>query len=258
MAELKIALRLDSLGLPLRKSFEFAARMGIRAIELDARNTIRAGELTDTGIRQLKKMLEDSNLTVAALRFKTRRGYDNPSDLEQRIDATKATMKLAYRLGAPLVVNNIGRVPDSDEDPSWHSFQAVIQDLGRFGARVGAFLAAETGSEPGERLAALLGDQLDAFVAVALNPGQLIINRHSVGDAVKALKDRIQLVCAVDGVLDLAAGRGISVPLGQGSADFPELLGMLEDVEYRGPFVVGRADSTIDELAQGVEYLRNL
>ncbi len=232
--------------------------MGVRAIELDARNTVRAGELTDTGIRQLKKMLEDSNLTVAALRFKTRRGYDNPSDLEQRIDATKATMKLAYRLGAPLVVNNIGRVPDSDEDPTWYPFQAVIQDLGRFGARVGAFLAAETGSEPGERLAALFDDQLDAFVAVALNPGQLIINRHSVGEAITALKDRIQLVCAVDGVLDLAAGRGISVPLGQGSADFPELLGMLEDVEYRGPFVVGRADSTIDELAQGVEYLRNL
>jgi sugar phosphate isomerase/epimerase len=58
--------------------------------------------------------------------------------------------------------------------------------------------------------------------------------------------------------LDLAAGGGISVPLGQGSADFPELIGMLEDVEYRGYFVVGRADSTIEELEQGVEYLRGL
>ncbi len=258
MAELKIALRLDCLGLPLRKALDEAARMGVSAVELDARNSIRAAELTDTGVRQLKKMLSDANLKVAALRFQTHRGYDNPNDLERRVEATKATMALAYRLGAGVVINQIGMVPESDEDPRWHSFQSVVHDLGRYGARVGAFLAAETGTESGERLAALVGDADDAYVAVALNPGQLIINRHSVCDAVRALKDRIQMVCAVDGVLDLAAGRGIAVPLGQGSADFPELLGMLEDVEYRGYFIVGRADSTIGELQHGVEYLRNL
>ena len=95
-------------------------------------------------------------------------------------------------------------------------------------------------------------------MAVALNPGQLIINRHSVPDAISALKERIQTISAVDGVLDLAAGRGISVPLGQGTADFPQLIGMLEDIQYRGPYIVGRSDSTINELAQGVEYLSNL
>ena len=95
-------------------------------------------------------------------------------------------------------------------------------------------------------------------MAVAFNPGQLIINRHSVSDAIAALKERIQLVCAVDGVLDLAAGRGISVPLGQGTADFPELIGRLEDIHYRGRYLVGRADSNLQEVTQGVDYLRNL
>ena len=258
MAELKIALRLDCLGLPLRKALYEAARIGVDAVELDARNTVHASELTDTGVRQLKKMLADANVKVAALRFHTRRGYDNPNNLERRVEATKAAMKMAYRLGATVVINQIGMVPESDEDPRWHSFQSVIHDLGRYGTRVGAFLAADTGTETGERLAALIGGADDAYIAVAFNPGQLIINRHSVSEAIDALKDRIQIVSAVDGVLDLAAGRGISVPLGQGSADFPELIGMLEDVEYRGYFVVGRADSTIGELEQGVEYLRGL
>ena len=167
-------------------------------------------------------------------------------------------MGLAYRLNCPVVVNQIGTVPESDDDPVWSSLQAVVDDLGRHGARVGAFFAAETGTDPGERLERLLGSCDDGFVAVALNPGQLIINRHSVHDAVKSLKQRIQLVCAVDGVLDLAAGRGLSVPLGQGTADFPELIGMLEDTQYRGQYVVGRAESTPDELQQGIEYLRNL
>ena len=167
-------------------------------------------------------------------------------------------MQLAYRLGCPVVVNSIGAIPEDQADPRWASMQSVLDDLGRFGTKVGAFLAAETGSNSGERLANILDSSPDSFVAVALNPGQLIINRHDVHSAVRALKDRIQLVCAVDGVIDLAAGRGVSVRLGQGTADFPELIGLLEDIQFRGRYVVGRHDSTVEELQQGIEYLRNL
>jgi sugar phosphate isomerase/epimerase len=257
VAELNLAVRLDALKMPLRKALETAARIGASAVELDARNQIHPSQLSDTGLRQLRKILDDLNLKVTSLRFQTRRGYDNADDLDRRVEATKATMKLAYQLGCPVVVNSIGTIPEP-EDPRRASLQSVLDDLGRFGTRIGAFLAAETGSNSGETLAKILDSSPDAFVAVALNPGQLIINRFDVREAVLALKDRIQLVCAVDGVIDLAAGRGISVRLGQGTADFPELIGLLEDIQYRGRYLVGRNDSTIDELQQGLEYLRNL
>tara|TARA_R110002049_G_scaffold285698_1_gene466771 strand:- start:193784 stop:194524 length:741 start_codon:yes stop_codon:yes gene_type:complete len=246
------------MGKPLRTALEIAARMGVRAIELDARNEIYPSQLSDTGLRQLRKMLDDLNLRVAALRFQTRRGYDNPKDLDRRVEATKQVMQLAYRMGSPVVINQIGRVPDEEDTDHWASFQSVINDLGQYGARVGAFLAAETGTESGPQLAKLLGQADDAFVAVAFNPGNLIINRHDVREAISALKERIQLVCAMDGVLDLAAGRGLEVPLGQGTADFPELIGMLEEFQYRGHYVVGRSDSNVEELQQGVEYLKAL
>ena len=246
------------MGLPIRQALLAAAQMGVSAVELNARSEIHPSQLSDTGLRQLRKMLDDLDLKVASVRFPTRRGYDHPKDLDRRVEGTKAAMGLAYRLGCPVVVNQIGMVPDSEEDPVWSSLQTVIDDLGRHGARVGAFFAAETGTESGEQLEAILGAHEDGFVAVALNPGQLIINRHSVRDAIVSLKQRIQLVCAVDGVLDLAAGRGLSVPLGQGTADFPELIGMLEDIHYRGHYVVGRNESSANELRHGVEYLRNL
>ena len=258
MAELNLALQLRTLRMPMRKALEEAARIGVSAVELDARNEIHPSQLSDTGLRQLRKILDDLNLKVSSLRFETRRGYDQTQDLDRRIEATKDAMKLAYRLGAPVVVNAIGMVPDDENDARWISLREAMDDLGRFGTRVGAFLAAETGSEPGETLAKLLDSAPDAFVAVALNPGRLIINRHDVGAAVQALKDRVQLVCAVDGVLDLAAGRGIAVALGQGTADFPELIGKLEDTQYRGRFVVGSPEASPQEVIQGVEYLRNL
>ncbi|MCO8125471.1 sugar phosphate isomerase/epimerase [Stieleria sp. TO1_6] len=258
MAELKLALRLDSLGLSLKRSLDVAAQMGVHLVELNGRGEIHPKTLTATGLRHLKKLLDERNLRVASLRFQTRRGYDNPNDLQRRVEATKSAMDLAYKLGTSTVINGIGYLPEDQQDPRYLSLQAVLSDLGRYGARVGAFLAAETGAESGESLAELLALDEDGFVAVALNPGQLIVNRHDVGAAVKALRERIQVVCATDGVLDLAAGRGINVPIGEGTADFPQIFATLEDVAYRGPCIVGRRDSSLQELQQGIEYLGNL
>jgi len=258
MARLKLAIRLDSLKLPLRRGLDVAAEMGVGAVELDGRSELHPEGITDTGIRHLRKLLEERNLSVASLRFQTRWGYDHPQNLDRRVEATKAAMKLAYRLGARSVINSIGNIPDSADDPNFQGMRAVLADLGRFGARVGAFLAAETVAESGEKLAELLESDQEGFVAVAFNPGQLIVNRQSASEAIKALRQRVEVVCATDGVLDLAAGRGIKVPIGEGTADFPQIFASLEDVGFQGPVIVGREDSSLAELRQGVEYLSNL
>ncbi|MEC7678071.1 MAG: TIM barrel protein, partial [Planctomycetota bacterium] len=186
MAEFNLAVRLSALHLPFRRALESAARLGATSVEIDARSEIQPSQMSETGLRQLRKMLDDLNLKVAALRFQTRRGYDSLDDLDRRIDATKDTMKLAYRLGAPVVVNSIGQVPEEETDPRWVTLQQVMEDLGRHGAKVGSFLCAETGSESGESLSRLLDNQQDAFVGVAFNPGQLIINRFSASEAIEA------------------------------------------------------------------------
>lgn len=284
VAELNVAVRLDALPFDLRKpgglrrSLQTAAEIGAKGVEICARTGIRPSELSDTAVRQLRKMLDDLNLRVVAVRFQPRRGYDNTIDLDRRVDATKQAMKMAYQLGAGVVLNQIGQIPefvqasadDSDLaneaattlDPRIDAMRAVLSDLGRFGAHVGAFLAAETGTESGETLEQMLQLDDDAYVATSLNPGQLIINRHGVADAIKSLRGRIHCVAAVDGVLDLAAGRGISVPLGQGIADFPEILAMLEDIQYRGPLIVGRPDTppetAISELAEAISYMTSV
>ncbi len=263
MAELKLAVRIDSLQMPLQKSLEMAAKLGATSVELNARNgpaanAINPSSLSDTGLRRIHKMLDDLNLKVAALRFPTRRGYDHLQDLDRRVEATKAAMTFAYQLQAPVVINGLGAIPESHEDPRYETLKAVVDDLGRHGARVGAFFAAETGAEPGSRLIELLETSTDGFLGVALNPGQWIINQVPIAESMTDVSSRVLAVCAVDGVVDLAAGRGISVPLGEGTADFPQILGILEENQYRGPFIVGRDGSAFDELDQGLQYLRGL
>ena len=193
MAELKIAVRIDSMGLPLRQALETASRLGATAVELNAKNGINPSSLSDTGLRSFRKMLDDLNLRVASLRFPTRRGYDHVPDLDRRVDATKQLMLLAYRLGAPVVINSLGQVPQSADDPRYQTLEAVVDDLGRHGAKVGSFFAAETGTESGEQLMNLLESSEDGYVAVALNPGQLIINQFELRPSVAAVSARVQI-----------------------------------------------------------------
>lgn len=260
MLQLKIGVQLASLKQPFKKALLTAAQLGASGVEIDARNDIKPQELGRTGVRQLRKMLEDLNLTVCAIGFRTRRGYDVAADLEQRIEATKRAMQLAYDLGASVVVNNVGRVPDEPSGPAWDSLLQSLTDLGRHGQRVGAFLAAKTGSEDADDLLRLIDALPAGSLGVDLDPGNLIINGFSATDAASKLGAHVMHVHARDGVRDLAQGRGLEVQLGRGSADFPAILGALEEHEYRGYLTVEREHATdpVLEVGQAIQYLKNV
>jgi len=255
-----IGIRLSCLKQPFKKALLTAARLGAKAVEIDARNDLPSGELSQTGQRQLRKMLEDLNLRVSAIRFPTRRGYDDRENLDRRVAATRHAMGLAYALGARVVVNQIGSVPEDPSSEAWTHLVGVMTDLGRHGQHVGALFAAETGCESGQTLAQLLSALPDGFVGADLNPGNLIVHGHSPSQAVRHLGVLIQHVHATDAVQDRSAGKGLAVPLGQGSADFPELLGQLEQIGYHGFLTIGQpaGSSVTEELALAVNYLNNL
>jgi len=257
---LKIGIQLTSLRLPFRKALVVAAQLGATGVEIDARQELRPEELSQTGLRELRKLLEELSLRVVAVRFQTRRGYDVADDLERRVAATKAAMKFAADLRAPIVVNQIGRVPSEPDTPAWNLLVDTLTDLSGYGQHIGAVLAAQTGSEPGPDLARLLAVLPPQGVGVDLDPGNLIVNGYSPREAIESLGSSILHVHARDGVRDLGRGRGLEVPLGRGSADFPALLGSLEEHAYRGYFTVVR-DSSDDpqfEIGEAVKYLKSL
>lgn len=260
MPSIKLAVQLRSLKLPLKRALPIVNQWRVPAVELDARGEISPGELSQTGRRQLRKLLDDFELRVAAVGFRTRRGYDVPDELERRVEATKAAMTLAHDLGASLVINQVGRVPAEPAGAAWQTMLDALSDLGRHGQRVGALLAAETGSEAGADLARLLAALPTGALAVALNPGNLIVNGFSPAEAIAAIGSHIAYVRAKDGVRDLAQGRGVEVPLGRGVADFPALLGAMEEYDYRGYWTVERerADEPVSEIGQAISFLRSL
>jgi sugar phosphate isomerase/epimerase len=258
--ELKIAIQLKSLRLPFRKALETARALGATAVEIDARTEVRPQEMTPSGLRQIRKMLDDLNLTVCAVAYPTRRGYDVEEDLSRRVEGTKAAMRLAHDLGARVVINQIGRVPSDTESRAWQTLVEVLTDLGRSGEHLGALLAAETGSESGEDLARLIRAVPEGTVGVNFDPGNLIVNGFSATEAIVPLASHVLHVHCKDGVRYLAIGRGLEVPLGRGVADFPTLLGVLEERDYRGYFTLERTGGSdpVFEIGQGVKFLKSL
>lgn len=260
MLELKIGIPLSSLGMPFRPALAKAAALGAGAVEIDARRDINPSELTQTGIREIRKLLEDYRLRVCAVSFPTRYGYHVRDELSRRVDATKQVLAAAYKLGCSVVVNHVGRVPDSEDDPDWTLLAETLADIGRHGQRVGATLCARTGAERGEDLARLVKSLPAGALGVDFDPGTLIINGHSPREALLALGPYVQHVHARDAVRDVSQGRGLETRLGEGTADFPELLGILEEQHYRGYLTIQREKTRNleAEISAAVAYLKQL
>ena len=257
---LRIAVQTVSLGLPLKSALLEAKRLGAEAVEIDARAELNVQELSRTGVRQIRKWLEDLELTVAAVSYPTRRGYNVADELDRRVDATKQAMSVAHALGAPWLINQVGHVPDDSADPTFQLMVDVLRDLGIWSQRAGSVLCAETGSESGAALRRLYDALPTGTIGIALDPGNLVVNGYDIDEAIVALGTDVCHVHVHDGVRDRAAARGMEVQVGRGSVDWPALLGALEERNYRGYFSIERHSDTdaIRDLGNAIKYLRSL
>jgi sugar phosphate isomerase/epimerase len=259
MPGVKIGIQTRSLRQPFKQAIRTAARLGAAGVEIDARNELRPGELSGTGLREFHKLLEDLNLRVSAIAFPTRRGYDDLEDLDRRVQATQAAMRFARDLRCDVVVNRVGQVPEDANDARFTRLVEALTAIGNYGERVGAQLAAQTDSERPQDLSRLIDELPEHSVGVDLHPTGLILGGHSSRDAVDMLGRHVLHVHACDAVRD-AAGRANEVELGRGTADLPELLGRLTEFDYRGWVTIERrqAADPIAEIENAVAYLKAL
>ena len=257
MLRIRPAVRLACFGLPFRKALIRAAELGAEAVEIDARRELQLGEMSQTAIRQINKLLDDQGLRISALSFNTRRGYNVMADLDRRVAATQQAMLLASNLGCNVITNRIGVVPEDQEDPSFTALQQILVDLGEYGQRVGTSLAARTGSEDGEVLAALLATLPVGYGAVDLDPGSLVMNGYSATESTQILAPYVVHMRIRDGLRDIARGQGAAAAFGAGAVDFDQLFALLEEQHFAGYFTIDPESSrnVVGEVAAALQRL---
>ncbi len=259
MIGFKIAAQTACFAQSIKKALHTAARLGCEGVQIDARSELQPAELSDTGLRQLRKILADLNLRVGSVAFPTRRGYSDPTDLQPRLEATLAAMQLASRLGARILIGNLGSLPDGENASKRATLTDAIQSLASHGDRLGVRLVMQA-KAPAQVLVDFVASLPEGSLALDFHPARLIAQGESPAEFVSTAGRHIAHVHASDGVHDLASGQGIEVELGRGTADFPELLGMLEEFGYRDWLTIERRNSRqpIEDIGNAVKYLRSL
>jgi sugar phosphate isomerase/epimerase len=254
----KIALQTRCLAQPFKQALLTAGQLGYDGIGVDARRELPPAELSDSGLRQLRKMLEDRNLRVATVAFPTRRGYADADQHDRRLAAASDAMRLASRLGAPVLLVTLGPVPADGEAAHTTLIEALQMLVGQ-GGRMGVLPVAQCPDAPPTDLRNIVAGLPEGLVGVDLNPADVIQRGRSPQEFVAALGPFIAHVFANDAVYTSGAG-GVDVQLGRGMADFPELVGALEEFDYRGWFTVERRNSAraIEDAADAIQFLRAL
>lgn len=259
MVGARIAVQTKCLAQPLKKALHTAAAMQADGVQIDLRYELPEAEVSDTGLRELRKLLDDLNLRVGSTAFPTRRGFADSQDLDRRLEATVRAMRLASRLAARVLIIGLGPLPPPDSAERT-TLRAAVESLAAHGNRLGVELAAHCPSAAPAELAALIAELPERALGADLNPADLIRHDRRPEKFVEALGPNIVHVFANDAVRGLGGGDAMDVELGRGSADVPELLGLLEEYDYRGWITVERRHSPrpAEDAASAVQFLRSL
>ena len=258
MSKLKIGVRLESLGLPLRRALQEAERMGVSGVQVDAAGDLAPDRLSQTGRREFRHLLRAHNLELTAVGCPLRRGLDVAEQQEARIDHVKKVMSMSFDLGPRIAVVQAGRVPEKADDPRVGLLSEALQALGSHGDRTGATLALETGLESGSVLAAFL-DRFDSgSLRVNLDPANLLMNGFDPYESARALHGKVAHSHAKDARGSTANRTAQEVPLGHGDIDWLLFVGVLEEIDYKGWLVVEResGENRVADVEAGVKFLR--
>jgi L-ribulose-5-phosphate 3-epimerase len=260
MNRFKIGIRLESLGLPLRRGLAEAARLGVPGVQVDAAGDLSPNELSQSGRREFRHLLRGHNLELTALGCPLARGLDAAEDQQPRLEHVRKVLALSFDLGPRLAVVQAGAVSDEPDSPRGARLRDSLLTVGRFGDRVGARLALETGLESGAALASFLRDLDTGGLGANLDPANLLEHGFDPYDSGRALQGRILHSHAKDVRRCSSSQAAREVPLGQGDIDWVKYVGVLEEVGYRGWLIVEceSGANRLSDVAEGVAFLRRL
>jgi L-ribulose-5-phosphate 3-epimerase len=254
----RIGIRLESLGLPLRRALSEAERLGAPGVQVDAVGDLAPNTLSQTGRREFRNLLRTHNLELTALGCPLRRGLDSAADQEARIDHVRSVMSLSFDLGPRIAIVEPGRIPEDPKDPSAFTLTEALLALGQHGDRAGVVLALATGPRSGETLARYLATFDTGGLGANLDPANLLMNGFDPYESSVALRGRIVHCHARDARVSGVQPTAKEVPLGHGDIDWLRFAGTLEEIDYRGWLTVVRdsGDNRLHDVAEGVSFLR--
>jgi sugar phosphate isomerase/epimerase len=220
----------------IREQIAESARIGARGVVFDAIADLAPDRLSETGRREIRYLLRSVEVSMIALSLPTRRPFDTLEQLDDRLRRAERAFTLAYELGTTVVLARVGALPPESDTARREVFLGALRELALRADHRGVRLAIETGTEPGDMLAALLDSFDTTSLAVSIDPAALLQNRIDPITTTRSLGNWVVHAYASDATT-APTGRVMSLPgsgFPPGVLDWQEYLGALEEIAYRG------------------------
>jgi L-ribulose-5-phosphate 3-epimerase len=280
---MRIGAMVESFRVGLEAGLEAAKAVGADGVQIYATSgAMHPDSLDGPGRGALKRRIAGLGLELAALCGDFGHGFQDPAKNPKLLDDSKKVMDLAMDLGSTVVTTHVGVVPADKKVKRYAVMAKACEELGRYGERIGATFAIETGPEPAAVLKALLDDiAMPKGIGVNFDPANLVmVCRDNVVDAVKALGKYIVHTHAKDGrnlqpVKDVEVlyglkpspdGKKVSwgdymkeLPLGEGDVNFDTYLAALRAEHFDGYLTLERevGENPRKDIEQAVRFLKD-
>lgn len=261
---MKIGVILSNLQqVPLGEALAAAARIGFSGVQLSIGPFGLPEEIfsSDVARREARLALDKHSLVLTALLDDWyAQGFLNGQNDEARIERTKATIRLAPKLGTSIVTGHLVPVPEDPSDDAFRRMRRAYEDVARSAERLGAVYALETWLEPPDVLAAFLTAIALDGLRVNLDPANLLTEGLDPVQATAILSRWVAHVHCKDAVaLPYGKGQDPERALGHGTVDWPGVLATLGKAGYDGWFVLEReTGDRMADLHEGCRLLQTM
>ena len=259
MPQFQIAVATRCFRQPILDSLQSAAELGLTGVQFDLRNEVVAQGLSDTGRRQLLHRVSELNLSVAGASYPLSRPLTEEQEIDRRVADLRNALTFAYSLKARTLCCKVGKIPGEAQSAARQLLVEVLNDLAAHSNHVGTVLCVTPTDDSAGDLAALISDVRSGPIGIDFDPAHFALTGQSNADALRTLHASVMHVQLRDGFRGFDGG-GQEAAVGSGVVDWPELLALLGEIDYRGwlTSIRNQGETRAEDVARAVKHVRQL
>jgi sugar phosphate isomerase/epimerase len=182
---------------------------------------------------------------------------------EERIRVLKKAGDFAKKLGLPAVITHLGFIPENPNDPLFPDVVKAVREIAEYLQNLGLEFWFETGQETPVTMLRLIRSVGTANLGINLDPANLILyGKANPIDALDVFGTYVRNVHAKDGLYPTdPMCLGNETKLGQGRVRFPELSRRLDQLGFKGEFIIEReisGEEQVKDIKEAIRYLEAL
>ncbi|MBE6375834.1 MAG: sugar phosphate isomerase/epimerase [Lentisphaerae bacterium] len=250
-----------------------AAEYGLKTVQMQNWDM---SQLTEEMAEQVKQDLKDSGIRLAAfwagytgrIVWNFRCGPSTcglvPRDQRsRRVAELKKGAEFAAMIGAPAIITHCGFIPESPVDPLYGETLSAIWEVAAYCRDLGLGFWFETGQETPATLLRTIEDLHLPNLGINLDTANLILyGRGNPVDALDVFGPYVRNLHVKDGIFPVNGNfLGKEVPVGEGKANFPEIIRKLKELNFSGEMIIEREISgpqQAEDIKRAVSYLKNI